>query len=398
MTNWAPSDRQNLYAITVRRGRRLKRQRLLSRLSVIVVVALVAATTATIITHHALRSHPTTPPVPVERTKPAPAKSPSKSPSTADVPQLVSFRSLQGSSVALSNVDGTPVTGDGATWTLVSTPSAIELVKVSGSPAHITGHITIAPRSAVGSTNQIAQPIISGNTAYIASTLGLYRVDLAAGHVTATLPDHLGTPQSLAIVGDNLWLVGNTLNASRQIITVLQRIDPSDGSVIQTYHLPGACAGPTLIAQGSTLWTETIPCGASTHAHLIGFSTTNATVIANHTFPVAHEFQLQGLHGDLLWGSIYRSHLDLAAVRATSGSLAHVLHLPSSAIGLGVAPTSTNIWSLGNREAVLVNPANDTILRTIMAPSGSLFVTMELTPHALWIRDSTGLLKVPVID
>lgn len=396
MTDRATGDRKNLYAITVRRGRRLKRQRLLSRVSVIVVVALVAATTATVIAHHASRSHPRTTPVPIERTKPAPAKSPAKSSTTANVPQLVSFRSLQGSSVTLSNVDGTPVTGDGATWTLVSTPSVIELVKVSGSPPRITGHITIAPRSAIGSTNQIAQPIISGTTAYIASTLGLYRVDLATDKVTATLPDHLGTPQSLAIVGDNLWLAGNTLNASKQIIAVLQRIDPSNGSVIQTYHLPGACAGPTLIAQGSTLWTETIPCGAATHAHLIGFSTTNATVIANHTVPVAHEFQLQGLHGNLLWGSIYRSHLDLAAVRATSGSLAYVLHAPSGAIGLGVAPTTSAIWSLGDREAVLLNPVNDTIVRTIMAPSGTLFVTMELTPHALWIRDSAGLLKVPV--
>ena len=389
----AHSDRSNLYVKTVRRGRRLKRQRILSRLSAVVVVAIVGSATAIAIAQQGIHAHPTTPPVTIQRKRPKPLKPPS-----TNVPQLVSFRSLQGSSVALSNVDGTPVTGDGATWTLVSTPSVIELVKVAGSPPAITGHITIVPRSAVGSTNQIAQPIISGDTAYIASTLGIYRVDLATDQVTATLPDHLGTPQSLTIVGDNLWVVGNTLNASKQIIAVLRRIDPSDGSVTQTYRLPGACAGPTLIAQGSTLWTETIPCGTSTYAHLIGFSTTKATVIANDTFPVAHEFQLQGLHGNLLWGSIYRSNLDLAAVRETSGSLAYVLHAPANAVGLSTAPTSTDVWSLGNREAVLIDPANNTILRTIMAPSGTLFVTMELTHHTLWIRDSAGLLKVPVAD
>ncbi|WP_298210600.1 hypothetical protein [Ferrimicrobium sp.] len=390
----AHNERADLYAKTLRRGRRLKRQRFISRISVIVAVALVASTSVIAISHHETHTKPSTPPAPAQRKKPTP----SKAPATSTVPQLVSFRTLQGSSVELSNVDGTPVTGDGATWALVSTPSEIELVGISGSPPAITDHIAIAARSAVSSAAQIAQPVISGHIAYIASTLGLYRVDLASGQVTATLPDHLGTPQSLTTVGGNLWLLGNTLNASKQIVAVLQRIDPSDGSVTQTYQLPGACAGPALIAQGTTLWTETIPCGTSTHAHLIGFSTTKAIFVANYSFPVAHEFQLQGLRGDLLWGSVYRSRLDLAAVRETDGSLTRVLHVPADAVGLGAAPTKDDIWSLGNREAALINPVNNTIVRTIMAPSGTLFVTMELTHSTLWIRDSTGLLKVSVAD
>jgi hypothetical protein len=387
-----PDDRTRLYHKTLRRGRRIKRQRRIMELSVVAIVILIAGglvlalrPTPTTQVRRRQHHHSTTQQTPTRRTT---------KPPTSRL-ELVSFRALEGSSIPLSNVDGAPVIGDGATWTLVSTPTEIDLVKISGNPLKVTATIPIVSRATIGSTNQLAQPVIAGHMALIPSSVGLFRVNLATQQTLATYADHLGTPQAPAIEGKYLWLTG----FSQEDTAILEKIDPNTGAVVATYHpIKAGCPGPTMLAQGTNLWLETAPCGSHTHAHVIGFSTTTTKVFANYSYPVAHEFSLMAVSGELLWGTNYDTHLDIEAINALSGNVAHILSPPSIALGLGVAPTSTSIWSLGNREAVLVDTHTGQVIRSVSAPKNVLFTSMTLGTHNLWIRDGTGLEVVPLAN